>query len=64
MARTSDTVKTMEDLLLKMPQVADTFAVIGFSFLDGVSEPNAGFMVVQAEALRGPDGGGRIPCRP
>ena len=46
-SRTSATVKTMEDLLLKMPQVADTFAVIGYSFLDGVSEPNAGFMVVR-----------------
>ena len=46
-SRTSGTVKTMEDLLLKMPQVADTFAVIGYSFLDGVSEPNAGFMVVR-----------------
>ena len=30
-SRTSDTVKAMEDLLLKMPQVSDTFAVIGFS---------------------------------
>ena len=37
----------MEDLLLKMPQVADTFAVVGYSFLDTVSEPNAGFMVVK-----------------
>ena len=46
-SRTSETVKSMEDLLLKMPQVADTFAVIGFSFLDSVSEPNAGFMVVR-----------------
>ncbi|MGI3901638.1 MAG: efflux RND transporter permease subunit [Janthinobacterium lividum] len=45
--RTSATVKTMEDLLLKMPQVADTFAVVGYSFLDSVSEPNAGFMVVK-----------------
>ena len=46
-SRSSDVVKTMEDVLLKMPQVADTFAVIGYSFLDGVSEPNAGFMVVK-----------------
>ena len=45
--RTGATVKTMEDLLLKMPQVADTFAVVGYSFLDSVSEPNAGFMVVK-----------------
>ncbi len=46
-ARTGETVKTMEDLLLKMPQVVDTFAVVGYSFLDTVSEPNAGFMVVK-----------------
>ena len=46
-SRTGETVKTMEDLLLKMPQVADTFAVVGYSFLDTVSEPNAGFMVVK-----------------
>ena len=46
-SRTSDTVKTIEDQLLKMPQVADTFAVIGYSFLDAVSEPNSGFMVVK-----------------
>ncbi len=46
-ARTSDVVKTMEDTLLKLPQVADTFAVIGYGFLDGVSEPNAGFMVIR-----------------
>ena len=45
--RTGETVKTMEDLLLKMPQVSDTFAVVGYSFLDTVSEPNAGFMVVK-----------------
>ncbi|RYC31968.1 multidrug efflux RND transporter permease subunit [Lichenibacterium minor] len=45
--RTGETVKTMEDLLLKLPQVADTFAVVGYSFLDSVSEPNAGFMVVK-----------------
>ena len=45
--RTGAVVKTMEDLLLKMPQVADTFAVVGYSFLDTVSEPNAGFMVVK-----------------
>ena len=46
-SRTSDTVKTIEEQLLKMPQVADTFAVIGYSFLDTVSEPNSGFMVVK-----------------
>ncbi len=46
-SRTSDTMKVLEDKLLKMPQVSDTFAIIGYSFLDTVSEPNAGFMAVR-----------------
>ncbi len=45
--RTGETVKTMEGLLHDMPQVANTLAVVGYSFLDGVSEPNAAFMVVK-----------------
>src|SRR3984957_12404957 len=45
-SRTSETVKGLEDMLLKLPQVAHTFSVVGYSFLDTVSEPNAGFMVV------------------
>jgi hydrophobic/amphiphilic exporter-1 (mainly G- bacteria), HAE1 family len=45
-SRTSETVKGLEDMLLKLPQVAHTFLVLGYSFLDTVSEPNAGFMVV------------------
>jgi multidrug efflux pump subunit AcrB len=39
-------VKGLEDMLLKLPQIAHTFSVVGYSFLDTVSEPNAGFMVV------------------
>ncbi|HEX4765802.1 MAG TPA: multidrug efflux RND transporter permease subunit [Lichenihabitans sp.] len=46
-SRTSATVKTLEDMLLKMPQVSDTFAVIGFSILDSARESNAGFMVIK-----------------
>ena len=45
-SRTSETVKGLEDMLLKLPQIAHTFSVVGYSFLDTVSEPNAGFMVV------------------
>ncbi len=47
LSRTSETVKAMEDLLLKMPAVSDTFAVIGFSILDSAREPNAAFMVIK-----------------
>jgi hydrophobic/amphiphilic exporter-1 (mainly G- bacteria), HAE1 family len=45
-SRTSETVKGLEDMLLKLPQIAHTFSVVGYSFLDTVSEPNTGFMVV------------------
>jgi hydrophobe/amphiphile efflux-1 (HAE1) family protein len=45
--RTKATVKQVEKLLLGMPQVADTFAVIGFSLLDGGNESNNAFMVVK-----------------
>ncbi|WOJ88789.1 multidrug efflux RND transporter permease subunit [Methylocapsa polymorpha] len=44
-SRTSDTVRQVEKLLLAMPQVQDTFAIIGFSLLDGVSESNNAFVV-------------------
>ncbi len=46
-ARTGATVAQMEKLLLSMPQVQDTFAVLGFSLLDAANEPNVGFMVVR-----------------
>jgi len=44
-SRTSETVRQVEKLLLAMPQVQDTFAIIGFSLLDGVSESNNAFVV-------------------
>jgi hydrophobe/amphiphile efflux-1 (HAE1) family protein len=43
--RTSDAAASVEDVLRKMPQVQNVFAVIGFSILDNVSEPNAAFIV-------------------
>jgi hydrophobe/amphiphile efflux-1 (HAE1) family protein len=43
--RTSDAAARVEDVLRKMPQVQNVFAVIGFSILDTVSEPNAAFIV-------------------
>ena len=46
-ARTSATVSQMEKLMLGLPQVQDTFAVIGFSLLDSANEPNAAFMVIK-----------------
>jgi hydrophobe/amphiphile efflux-1 (HAE1) family protein len=43
--RTSNTVRRIESLLRSMPQVENIFAIIGFSIIDGVNEPNAGFVV-------------------
>jgi hydrophobic/amphiphilic exporter-1 (mainly G- bacteria), HAE1 family len=43
--RTGDTVQRLEALLKSMPQVENVFAVIGFSILDNVSEPNAALVV-------------------
>ena len=45
--RTSDAMKKVETLLLDMPQVQDTFSIIGYSRIDSVSEPNAGFIVAK-----------------
>jgi hydrophobe/amphiphile efflux-1 (HAE1) family protein len=43
--RTSEAVQGIERLLRSMPQVENIFAVIGFSIVDSVSEPNTGFVV-------------------
>ncbi|WP_395697158.1 efflux RND transporter permease subunit [Methylocella sp.] len=45
--RTSVAMKDVEAMALKMPQVDATFAVIGYSFIDGVAQSNAGFIVVK-----------------
>ncbi|HUC09025.1 MAG TPA: multidrug efflux RND transporter permease subunit [Stellaceae bacterium] len=44
-SRTSDAVQRIEALLRSMPQVQNIFAIIGFSIIDGVNEPNAAFVV-------------------
>jgi hydrophobe/amphiphile efflux-1 (HAE1) family protein len=44
-ARTSDAVRRIETLLKQMPQIQNVFAVIGYSILDSVNEPNAAFIV-------------------
>ncbi len=44
-ARTGETVRRIEALLQSMPQVENVFSIIGFSILDGVSEPNTGLVV-------------------
>jgi hydrophobe/amphiphile efflux-1 (HAE1) family protein len=45
--RTGETVKQVEKLLLAMPQVQSTFAVVGFSLLDSVNQPNSAFMAAR-----------------
>jgi hydrophobe/amphiphile efflux-1 (HAE1) family protein len=44
-ARTSEAVRRVETLLRSMPQVQNVFAIVGFSIIDGVNEPNTGFVV-------------------
>jgi len=46
-ARTSEVTGQVEALLKQMPAVDHTLAIIGFSFLDGASEPNNAFIVVR-----------------
>ena len=43
--RTSDAVTRIEALLHSMPQVQNVFAIVGFSIIDNVNEPNAAFVV-------------------
>src|SRR6202011_4521830 len=44
-SRTGEAVKRIEALLKSMPQVQNVFAVIGFSILDSVNEPNSALVV-------------------
>src|SRR5579872_3120209 len=44
-ARTGEVSKQVEELLKKMPAVNHVLAIIGFSLLDGGSEPNSAFLV-------------------
>ncbi|WP_454617813.1 efflux RND transporter permease subunit [Bradyrhizobium cenepequi] len=46
-ARTSQVTKQVEALLKNMPQVEHVLSIIGFSLLDGASEPNSAFMVAR-----------------
>ncbi len=46
-ARTSEVARRIEEILHTLPQVQDTFAVIGFSLLDTANESNAAFLVAK-----------------
>ncbi len=46
-ARTGATVRQIEALLKSMPQMQDTFAVVGFSLLDTANSSNSAFMVAK-----------------
>jgi len=46
-ARTSEAVRQVEQVLKSMPQVQDVFAVIGFSLLDSANEANTGFLLAK-----------------
>ena len=43
--RTRDAVKQIEAALRQMPQIQNIFAIVGFSIIDGVNEPNTAFVV-------------------
>ena len=43
--RSSEAAKRIEALLHSMPQVENVAAIVGFSIIDGVNEPNAAFIV-------------------
>ena len=46
-ARTSEVTKQVEALLKQMPQIEHVLSIIGFSLLDGGTEPNTAFMVAR-----------------
>ncbi len=43
--RTREAVKRVEAVLRQMPQTQNIFAIVGFSIIDGVNEPNTAFVV-------------------
>jgi hydrophobe/amphiphile efflux-1 (HAE1) family protein len=46
-ARTSETVRQVEQMLRSLPQVQDVFAVVGFSLLDSANESNTAFLLAK-----------------
>ncbi len=46
-ARSSEVTKQVEDLLKQMPAIDHVLSIVGFSLLDGASEPNNAFMVAR-----------------
>jgi hydrophobe/amphiphile efflux-1 (HAE1) family protein len=44
-SRTGEAVQRIETLLRSKPQIQDVFSLVGYSILDGVSEPNAALIV-------------------
>jgi hydrophobe/amphiphile efflux-1 (HAE1) family protein len=44
-ARTNEASRQIEALLRTMPQVQNVFAVVGYSIIDGLNEPNTAFIV-------------------
>ncbi|WOH81630.1 multidrug efflux RND transporter permease subunit [Bradyrhizobium sp. BEA-2-5] len=50
-ARTSEVTQQVEALLKKNPAIDHVLSIIGFSLLDGASEPNSAFMVARMKAF-------------
>jgi multidrug efflux pump subunit AcrB len=44
-SRTSEAVREIERVLRSMPQVQNVFAIVGYSIIDALNEPNTAFIV-------------------
>src|SRR5712664_111316 len=47
LARTSEAVRSVEQILQKMPQMQHVFSILGYSLLDAAAEPNGAFIVAK-----------------
>ncbi|HEX3400202.1 MAG TPA: multidrug efflux RND transporter permease subunit [Acetobacteraceae bacterium] len=57
-ARTTDVVRQIEDVLKQEPAVADFTATIGLNFIDNYSQPNAAFFIVSLKDFAHREGAG------
>jgi hydrophobe/amphiphile efflux-1 (HAE1) family protein len=49
--RTQDVARQLTSDIKKFPQVAQVISISGFSFLDGATEPNSGFLVIRLKSF-------------
>ena len=56
-ARTTDVVRQIEDILKQEPAIEDYSATIGLNFIDNYSQPNAAFLIVSLKPFEERAGG-------